>query len=56
MPDPHPVLPDTGVVVEEANHTWGSHVLEFSAVGTAVSPISADHRIPPPQLVLSVND
>jgi uncharacterized protein YbjQ (UPF0145 family) len=45
-----------GVVVDEANHTWGSHVLEFSAVGTAVAAISQDHRIPMPTLVLTVND
>ena len=45
-----------GVSVEEANHTWGPNVLEFSAVGTAVMAISADHRIPTPSLVLTVND
>lgn len=45
-----------GVTVEEANHTWGSHVMEFSAIGTAVAPISADHRIDTPLLVLTVND
>jgi uncharacterized protein YbjQ (UPF0145 family) len=45
-----------GVTVEETNHTWGSHVLEFSAVGTAVAAISRDHRIPEPQLILTVND
>jgi uncharacterized protein YbjQ (UPF0145 family) len=45
-----------GVTVEETNHTWGSHVLEFSAVGTAVAAISKAHRIPQPQLILSVND
>ncbi|MGZ7081225.1 MAG: heavy metal-binding domain-containing protein, partial [Thermoanaerobaculia bacterium] len=45
-----------GVTIEEASHTWGPNVLEFSAVGTAVMAISADHRIPPPSLVLTVND
>jgi uncharacterized protein YbjQ (UPF0145 family) len=45
-----------GVVIDEANHTWGSHILEFSAVGTAVVAISADHQIPTPSLVLTVND
>jgi uncharacterized protein YbjQ (UPF0145 family) len=45
-----------GVVIDESNHTWGSHLLEFSAVGTAVAAISKDHRIPEPQLILSVND
>ena len=45
-----------GVLVSESNHTWGSHILEFSAVGTAVLPISQDHTIPMPSLVLTVND
>ena len=45
-----------GVVVDESNHTWGSMVLEFSAIGTAVVAISADHHIPEPTLVLTVND
>ncbi len=45
-----------GVTIDEANHTWGSHVLEFSAVGTAVMPTSANHQIPTPTLVLTVND
>jgi len=45
-----------GVLVDENNHTWGPSVLEFSAVGTAVVPIRADHHIPRPQLVLSVGD
>ncbi len=45
-----------GVTVEETNHTWGSHILEFSAVGTAVVAISKDHHIPQPTLILSVND
>jgi uncharacterized protein YbjQ (UPF0145 family) len=45
-----------GVAIDEANHTWGSHILEFSAVGTAVVPISASHQIPAPSLVLTVND
>jgi uncharacterized protein YbjQ (UPF0145 family) len=45
-----------GVVIDETNHSWGAHMLEFSAYGTAVKAISKDHRIPAPQLVLSVND
>jgi uncharacterized protein YbjQ (UPF0145 family) len=44
-----------GVTVDESNHTWGVNVLEFSAIGTAVKPIRADHRIATPSLVLSVN-
>ena len=45
-----------GVVIDETNHTWGSHILEFSAVGTAVVAISQNHQIPTPSLVLTVND
>ncbi len=44
-----------GVTIDETNHTWGPTVLEFSAVGTAVVAMRADHQIPRPQLVLSVN-
>jgi len=44
-----------GVTVEETNHTWGPTVLEFSAVGTAVIAMRADHQIPRPTLVLTVN-
>jgi uncharacterized protein YbjQ (UPF0145 family) len=45
-----------GVTIDESNHTWGSHILEFSAVGTAVMAISQNHQIPTPSLVLTVND
>jgi uncharacterized protein YbjQ (UPF0145 family) len=45
-----------GVTVEETNHTWGPSILEFSAVGTAVVAMRADHQIPRPSLVLTVND
>lgn len=45
-----------GVTVDETNHTWGPTVLEFSAVGTAVVAIRADHEIPRPSLILPVSD
>ncbi len=45
-----------GVLVDETNHTWGPSVLEFSAVGTAVIAIRADHQIPRPTLILPVTD
>jgi uncharacterized protein YbjQ (UPF0145 family) len=44
-----------GVTVEETNHTWGPALLEFSAIGTAVIAIRADHEIPKPALILTVN-
>jgi uncharacterized protein YbjQ (UPF0145 family) len=47
-----------GVDLHEGNHNWQPHVIEFFAVGTAVSPITTEQdasAIPDPQLVLSVN-
>ncbi|HEY7294152.1 MAG TPA: heavy metal-binding domain-containing protein [Dehalococcoidia bacterium] len=44
-----------GTQIVESNHGWGSHVIEFFAVGTAVTATSAEHRIQTPQMVLSVN-
>lgn len=45
-----------GVNLHEKSHGWGSHVIEFFAVGTAVTPTSSDHSIPAPQLILTLND
>ena len=45
-----------GVRLEESSHGWGSHVIEFFAVGTAVTPIGPDHTIERPQMMLSLND
>jgi len=44
-----------GARVEETSHGWGSHVIEYFAVGTAVRPVSEDHVVPEPQLVLGMN-
>ena len=47
-----------GVDLHEGSHNWQPHVIEFFAVGTAVTPIEAERdasTIPDPQLVLSVN-
>jgi uncharacterized protein YbjQ (UPF0145 family) len=41
-----------GARVIERSHGWGSHVIEFFAVGTAVVPTSAEHSIEAPSLVL----
>ncbi|HEY9720534.1 MAG TPA: heavy metal-binding domain-containing protein [Oscillatoriaceae cyanobacterium] len=45
-----------GVDLYQGSYGWESHVMEFSAIGTAVVPISAEHHIPTPQLVMTVND
>ena len=45
-----------GVQLQEKSHGWGSHIIEFFAVGTAVIPSEEGHAIPPPSPVLSLND
>lgn len=44
-----------GVQLVEKSHFWGSHVIEFLAIGTAVRPIRADHVIQPPTMVLTLD-
>ena len=45
-----------GTEIHEQTHgNWDTHVIEFFAVGTSVIPISADHQIHAPTLVLTVN-
>jgi uncharacterized protein YbjQ (UPF0145 family) len=43
-----------GTRVEESSYGWGSHVIEYFAVGTAVKPVDGDHTIQPPQMILSL--
>jgi len=45
-----------GVQLHEGNHGWNTHVIEYFAIGTAVTPISDEHKIPPPSFVLPLND
>jgi uncharacterized protein YbjQ (UPF0145 family) len=45
-----------GAQVKESSHGWGSHVIEYFAIGTAIAPISENHEIPAPTLVLPMND
>ena len=44
-----------GVHLEENSHRWGSHVIEFFAVGTAVVPFRQS-SLSAPQLTLPLND
>jgi uncharacterized protein YbjQ (UPF0145 family) len=44
-----------GVVLNESNHGWGSHVIEFFAVGTAIVPMGEDRTIPTPEIVLDLS-
>src|SRR5438874_9332510 len=44
-----------GASVTESSYGWGSHVIEFFAIGTAITSISPDHQIAAPSLVLPLN-
>ena len=44
-----------GAQIIERSHGWGSHIIEFFAVGTAVVSASEDHEIPAPSLSLLLN-
>jgi uncharacterized protein YbjQ (UPF0145 family) len=44
-----------GARIIERSHGWGSHVIEFFALGTAVVSTSPDHQIEKPALVLPLS-
>jgi len=44
-----------GVELKEGSHGWGSHVIEFFAVGTAIVPYGDEHTITPPVPVLDLS-
>jgi uncharacterized protein YbjQ (UPF0145 family) len=44
-----------GVQLQQANHGWNSHVMEFFAIGTAVAREAEPVTLPEPQLVLTLN-
>ena len=44
-----------GVRLNQASHGWGSHVIEFMAIATAVIATKADHTIERPALVLPLS-
>ncbi len=41
-----------GARIVERSHGWGSHVIEFFAIGTAVVPTTGEHEIERPTMVL----
>lgn len=41
--------------VHENNHGWGSHVIEFFAIGTAVVRDPAGGQVPAPAMTLTMN-
>ncbi|HLV81732.1 MAG TPA: heavy metal-binding domain-containing protein [Chthonomonadaceae bacterium] len=45
-----------GARVQESNHGWGSHVIEYFAVGTAVAPMPTAQAIATPTLTLPLTD
>lgn len=45
-----------GVQLTEGNHGWNSHVIEYFAIGTAVTPTGDGAKLPPPTLTLGLND
>ena len=42
--------------IEQKSHIWGSHVIEFLAIGTAVRLAAAQHQRLEPEMVVSLND
>jgi uncharacterized protein YbjQ (UPF0145 family) len=45
-----------GVSLSERSHGWGSHVIEFFALGTAIVSTGEGGKIEPPVTVLDLND
>jgi uncharacterized protein YbjQ (UPF0145 family) len=41
-----------GARIVERSHGWGSHVIEFFAIGTAVVTTREDHEVEKPAMVL----
>ncbi|HWF34879.1 MAG TPA: heavy metal-binding domain-containing protein [Solirubrobacteraceae bacterium] len=58
MQDEADELQSAGIVgarIAQGSHGWGSHVIEFLAIGTAVVPVNVDHEIEQPSLVLPLS-
>ena len=45
-----------GVNVQERTHAWGSHIIEFLAIGTAVGAPEGEHRSVSPELAVELED
>jgi uncharacterized protein YbjQ (UPF0145 family) len=45
-----------GVTLSEKSHGWGSHVIEFFAIGTAIISTGTESSVEPPIPVLDLND
>jgi uncharacterized protein YbjQ (UPF0145 family) len=44
-----------GVQLVEDSHFWGSHVIEFLAIGTAVRPIEGAPVMPRPEMIMTLD-
>jgi uncharacterized protein YbjQ (UPF0145 family) len=42
--------------IDQKSHMWGSHVIEFLAIGTSVRLVAAEHQRISPELTVSLND
>jgi uncharacterized protein YbjQ (UPF0145 family) len=45
-----------GVDLQEKNHGWSSHIIEFFAIGTAIVATDTPAQIATPTPVLDLND
>jgi uncharacterized protein YbjQ (UPF0145 family) len=45
-----------GVRLEEKTHQWGSHTIEFLALGTAVTKRSGEVTLPKPTTIISLDN
>jgi hypothetical protein len=45
-----------GVRLEEKSHQWGSHAIEFLALGTAVTKRSGEVTLPKPTTIISLDN
>jgi len=45
-----------GVRLEEKSHQWGSHTIEFLALGTAVSQVREGVTLPRPTTIISLDN
>jgi uncharacterized protein YbjQ (UPF0145 family) len=45
-----------GVQLQERSHGWGSHVIEFFAIGTAIVAADGGKGLPEPIPTISLND
>jgi hypothetical protein len=44
------------VQLHQRNHSWGAHTTEFFSIGTAVRPLTTDHVITPPTMIVTLDN